>query len=93
VTGPLIDGPWPRIDQPSDGWTPGEAIRFTEVVAAIVADPAILGIESLAMKVGAGAFVDSAAGSVPLDPDCIPQLADVQCLRVRFVLSGGCADA
>lgn len=93
ATGPLIDGPWPRLDQPTAGWTPGESIRFTEVVAAIVADPAVLGIESLAIQVGGGGFVDAAAGTVPLDPDCVPRLDDVQCLRVRFVLSGGCTDA
>lgn len=93
ATGPLIDGPWPRVDQPADGWTPGESIRFTEVVAAIVADPTVLGIEGLAITVGSGDPVESSAGSVPLDPDCVPQLADVQCLRVRFVLAGGCADA
>jgi len=93
VTGPLIDGPWPRIDQPADGWTPGEAIRFTEVVTAISADPAILGVQNLSIKVGGGAFIDSVAGSVPLDPDCVPQLADLQCLRVRFALTGECSDA
>lgn len=93
VTGPLIDGPWPRVDQPSAGWTPGEAIRFTEVVAAVLADPAVLGIEELAIKVGTGGFVPWTAGTVALDPDCVPELADVQCLRVRFVLSGGCGDA
>jgi hypothetical protein len=93
ATGPLIDGPWPRVDQPADGWTPGEAIRFTEVVAAIVADPVILGVENLAIKVGTADFLASGAGSVPLDPDCVPELADVQCLRVRFALTGECSDA
>jgi hypothetical protein len=93
ATGPLIDGPWPRIDQPADGWTPGEAIRFTEVVTAISADPAILGVEKLAIKVGTGSFIESAHGSVPLDPDCVPRLADIQCLRVRFALTGECSDA
>ncbi|KQY42952.1 hypothetical protein [Cellulomonas sp. Root137] len=92
ATGPLIDGPWPRVDQPTAGWTPGEAIRFTEVVAAIVADPAILGVELLSIRAGTGPFVGSTAGSVPLDADCVPELADVQCLRVRFALSGGCSD-
>lgn len=93
ATGPLIDGPWPRVDQPADGWTPGEAIRFTEVVTAISTDPAILGVERLAIKVGTGLFVGSADGSVPLNPDCVPELADIQCLRVRFALTGECSDA
>ncbi|MGH9152749.1 MAG: hypothetical protein ACRD03_10210 [Acidimicrobiales bacterium] len=93
ATGPLIDGPWPRIDQPAEGWTPGEAIRFTEVVTAIAADPAILGVERLAIKVGTGPFVGSADGSVPLDPDCVPELAAIQCLRVRFALTAECSDA
>ncbi|MGK5110794.1 hypothetical protein [Geodermatophilus sp. CPCC 205506] len=93
ATGPVIDGPWPRVDQPEEGWTPGEAIRFTEVVTAISADPAILGVEKLAIKVGTGPFVESADGSVPLPPVCVPELADIQCLRVRFVLTGECSDA
>ena len=92
VPGPAVDGPWPRQDQPADGWTPGESIRFTEVVAAIVADPAILGVENLAIDVDGAGPVPSAAGTVPLPPDGVPVLADLQCLRVRLVLSGGCGD-
>jgi hypothetical protein len=92
VATPLVDGPWPRVDQPPAGWTPGESIRLTEVVQAIVADPAILGVENLSIQVGSGPFVPSSTGSVPLDPDCVPQLADAQCLRVRFDLEGECTD-
>lgn len=93
AAGPLIDGPWPRTDQPADGWTPGEAIRFTEVVTALAGDPAVLGVERLAIRAGGGPFVESAAGFVPLDPDCVPGLADVQCLRVRLTLTAECLDA
>jgi hypothetical protein len=88
----LVDGPWPRIDQPSTGWLPGESIRFSEVVQAIVADPAILGVENLAIQVGSEPFVPSSLGSVVLEPDCVPWLTDIQCLRVRFVLTGECTD-
>jgi hypothetical protein len=84
------DGPWPRAEQPEAGWTPGEAIRFSEVVRVIVDDPEILGVEDLSIKVGGGDFVPSSAGSVGLDPDCVPHLADEQCLRVRFSLTGDC---
>jgi hypothetical protein len=93
ATGPLIDGPWPRVNQPVAGWTPGEAIRFTEVVTAISADPAILGVEELAIKAGTGPFIGSTDGSVPIDPDCVPELAVVQCLQVRFAVTGECSDA
>lgn len=95
VATPLVAGPWPRVDQPADGWTPGEAIRFTEVVQAIVADPTILGVEALAIRVGPhpAPFVPASAGTVGLDPDCVPGLTDVQCLRVRFALEGECGDA
>ena len=95
VATPLVDGPWERYDQPADGWTPGEAIRFTEVVQAIVADPTILGIEDLAIRVGPNTapFVPSSAGTVGLAADCVPVPASVQCLRVQFVLQGECTDA
>ncbi len=93
VVVPLVDGPWPRVDQPADGWTPGESIRFSEVVQAIVVDPEILGVENLSIRVGSGPFVPSTAGSVALASDCVPRLADTQCLRVRFALAGECTDA
>jgi hypothetical protein len=93
VAGPLVDGPWPRTDQPSTGWTPGESIRFSEVVQAISRGEEILGVENLSIKVGAGPFVPSSAGSVSLDPACVPGLAGTQCLSVRLSLQGDCADA
>lgn len=88
-----VDGPWPPHPQPTRGWNPGEPIRFTEVVEALVADPAVLGVRELAMRVGAGPWLASSEGSVALDPDCVPTMAGDQCLRVELVLTGGCSDA
>ncbi|MPY55731.1 hypothetical protein [Streptomyces spongiae] len=89
-----VDGPWPRIDQPTEGWIPGAPIRFTEVVEAIVADIAVRGVEDLRMKVEGGPeFVTLAHGSLPLAGNAVPKLADADCLRVRFALVTGCADA
>lgn len=97
VATPLIDGPWPRNNQPADGWTPGEPIRFTEVVQAIMADPTVLGVQGLAIGLGpnpaSSAFVPSSAGTVAIPADCVPQLSPIQCLRVQLALEGECADA
>lgn len=90
---PAVSGPWPRVDQPAEGWRPGESIRVTEVVQALLEDPAVLGVESLAFRVDGGAALPGSSGSVPLGPACVPVLADAQCLRVRLALQGGCADA
>lgn len=93
-----IDGPWPRIDQPPAGWLPGEAIRFSETVAAMVASPEVLGVEDLAMKVEGGPeFVPMSSGSLAIPPAAVPVLADANCLRVRLAMtttrSAGCGDA
>ncbi|GAA4717833.1 hypothetical protein [Nocardioides conyzicola] len=92
-----VDGPWPRLEQPADGWVPGEPVRFTEVVAAIVGNPDVWGIERLAMLVDTGdvtaTFVPQSAGSLPIPPNAVPVLAPGRCLRVRFSLTGRCADA
>lgn len=97
VATPLIDGPWPRTDQPAEGWTPGEPIRFTEVVRAIMADPSVLGIQGLAIGLGKDPepadFVPSSAGLVGIPADSVPRLSPIQCLRVQFALEGACADA
>lgn len=90
----IIDGPWPRIDQPSGGWLPGEPIRFTETVEAMVGSPEVLGVEELSMKVEGGpVFVQMSAGSLTIPPDAIPVLAAANCLRVRLSLTTECGDA
>lgn len=89
-----VDGPWPRIEQPPGGWVPGEAVRFTEVVAAIAANPDVWGVERLAMKLeGAGAFVPQTDGHLTIPANAVPTLAAGQCLRVRFSLAARCGDA
>jgi hypothetical protein len=91
---PVVDGPWPRADQPSLGWVPGEPVRFTEVVEAVVGNPAVWGVEDLAMKVeGAAEFVTASAGPLEIPENAVPTLADARCLRVRFSLTSRCGDA
>ncbi|MBC9819858.1 hypothetical protein [Terrabacter sp. MAHUQ-38] len=90
----VVDGPWPRVDQPTLGWVPGEPVRFTEVVEAIVGNPAVWGVEDLAMKVeGAAAFVTASDGPLVIPANAVPTLADARCLRVRFSLTSRCGDA
>lgn len=89
-----VDGPWPRIDQPSGGWIPGDPIRFTEIVDTIVANPEVWGVEKLAMKVeGLAVFVPQADGFLSIPLNAVPVLADARCLRVRFSLTSECGDA
>jgi len=91
---PTVDGPWPRFEQPPRGWIPGEPIRFTEVVDAMVANPEVWGVEQLSMKIqGDPAFVPQSAGSLALPRNASPVLADARCLRVRFSLTSECGDA
>lgn len=88
-----VDGPWPWNDQPQ-GWTPGAAIRLTEVVEAIMADTAVQGVEDLGMKLEGGPeFRTLAHGSLDLPGNAVPMLADADCLRVRFALVTECGDA
>ena len=89
-----VDGPWPRIEQPLGGWIPGDPVRFTEVVSAMVANPEVLGVEDLAMKInGAASFVRQSAGHLEIPRNAIPVLADANCLKVRFSLTSECGDA
>jgi hypothetical protein len=91
---PPADGPWPPADQPPGGWIPGDPVRFTEVVSAIVADPDVWGVEGLAMKVdGAAGFVPQSAGALEIPAYAVPVLAGPDCLRVRFSLTAECGDA
>jgi hypothetical protein len=91
---PIVDGPWPRKDQPSGGWIPGDPIRFTEVVDVIVANLDVWGVEQLAMKVeGDPTWVPQAAGALEIPRNAVPTLADAECIRVRFSLTTECSDA
>jgi hypothetical protein len=69
-------------------------VRFTEVVEAVVGNPAVWGVEDLAMKVeGAAEFVAASAGPLEIPENAVPTLADARCLRVRFSLTSRCGDA
>ena len=65
---PVVDGPWPRHDQPILGWVPGEPVRFTEVVEAIVGNPLVRGVEDLAMKVDGDPDFIAREPRLPADP-------------------------
>jgi hypothetical protein len=91
---PVVDGPWPRHDQPTLGWVPGAPVRFTEVVEAIVGNPFVRGVEDLAMKVdGDPDFLPASHGYLPIPSNAVPRLADARCIRVRFSLTSRCGDA
>ena len=91
---PVVDGPWPRHEQPTLGWVPGESVRFTEVVEAVVANPLVRGVEDLAMKVdGDPDFLPASHGYLPIPRNAVPRLAEARCIRVRFSLTSRCGDA
>jgi hypothetical protein len=91
---PEVSGPWPLHDQPPGGWVPGDPIRFTEVIGAVVGDPTVLGVEQLSMQVSGDAdFHYLADGSLPIPANAVPELASFDCLTVRFALEGDCSDA
>ncbi len=80
----VVDGPWPRHDQPPGGWTPGEPIRFTEVVGAIMAQPAVIGVLGLALRLPDEAeWVGNPPGVLRIPANAVPTLAGPRCLRVR----------
>ncbi|MFI6567436.1 hypothetical protein [Streptomyces sp. NPDC050534] len=84
---PSVDGPWPRIDQPSTGWIPGTPIRFTEVVEAIVSNTEVWGVDNLGLKLEDGpTFLTLSDGSLALPSNAVPKLAAADCLRVQFSL-------
>jgi len=82
-----IDGPWPLPPPMPAGWRPGEAVRIPEIVQAITRAPEVLGVEDLAASVAGGSWY---ADELALDPDCVPVLADPQCLVVRLELREDC---
>jgi hypothetical protein len=87
-----VDGPWPLHPQPPGGWLPGDPIRFTEVISAMVAVTGVLGVEELEMQVlGDTGFATLKDGSLTIPPDSIPVLADHDCLGIRLALTGECS--
>lgn len=87
-----IEGPWPRVPQPTGGWNPGEPIRLSELVQRLADDAAVLGIEGLQLSLGGGPWLPDPGitGDVPVPDDCVPELAERQCLQVRLALATEC---
>jgi hypothetical protein len=87
-----IEGPWPRVPQPEGGWNPGEPIRLSELVQRLADDPAVLGIEGLQLSLGGGPWLPDPGitGDVPVPDDCVPELAERQCLQVKLALATEC---
>ena len=91
---PDVSGPWPLHEQPPGGWLPGDPIRFTEVIEAIVADRTVLGVEDLSMQVlGDAVFLRLADGALPIPANAVPRIASFDCLTVSLALAGECSDA
>ena len=91
---PLIDGPWPRVDA-ADRRLDARARRSGSPRSSPRSSPTPRPRRRAARRSrwrATGPFVGSTAGSVPLDADCVPELARRQCLRVRFALAGECSD-
>lgn len=88
-----IEGPWPPAPQPEGGWMPGEAIRLHELVQVLAADPTVIGVDGVEARID-GEWHAIALGGIeaPLAPDCMPVLADTQCLDVRLELGADCHD-
>jgi hypothetical protein len=88
-----IEGPWPYVPQPTDGWNPGEAIRLNELVQVLADDPAVLGVEGLQLALGGGEWLPAAGdpAEVALPPECLPVLAERRCLDVRLALAAECS--
>jgi hypothetical protein len=86
-----IDGPWPWVPQPEGGWTPGEAIRLHELVQVLADDQTVIGVDGVEAQVD-GEWHAIALGKIeaPLAPDCMPVLAQTQCLNVRLELGADC---
>jgi hypothetical protein len=87
-----IEGSWPAVPQPTDGWTPGDPIRLSELVQVLADDPLVLGMEGLQLAVGAGGWLPDPGitGEVPLPSNCVPVLAERKCLGVTLTLASEC---
>ncbi len=88
-----IEGSWPEVPQPADGWTPGDPIRLSELVQVLADDPLVLGMEGLQLAVGTGGWLPDPGitGEVPLPPNCVPELAERKCLGVTLTLASECS--
>ncbi len=89
-----IDGPWNWEPELPPGWQPGQPVRVNEVVQLLSGVPGVLGVDGMALK-RADKFKD--AGSpwqtehLPLDPHCVPTLADKpDCISVTTESGGEC---
>ena len=86
------DGPWPRPAPTPPGWIPGEPINLNEVIAALAGDPVILGVSETQLRRTDGGWYPAQSDSAPfvleMDDNCVPILADKQCVTVSFVLEG-----
>lgn len=78
-----IDGPWPPPPPPFAGWIPGEPIRVAELVQRLVDDRDVLGVEALEARTSAGPWKSQ---TLELDPQCVPELAEPQCIKVTLQL-------
>lgn len=86
-----IDGPWPPAPQPTSGWTPGESIRLSEVVARIVAIPEVLAVRELRMRrEGSSAWAAGANGVLTIPVGHIPRRSLFDCFETEFLIDGGC---
>ncbi len=87
-----IEGSWPPVPQPADGWIPGDAIRLSELVQCLSDEPSVLGIEGLQLAVGDGPWLPNPGitGHVDLPPNCIPVLSSRNCMQVTLELASEC---
>ena len=88
-----IEGSWPDVPQPADGWTPGDPIRLSELVQVLADDPLVLGMEGLQLAVGDGDWLPDpgVTGAAPLPSNCVPELAERKCLRVTLTRASECS--
>lgn len=89
-----IDGPWPPAPPQPTGWNPGEAIRISELIQLIVADPDVLGAVGVQALVNVpGQPEDETIWQpveLPIAIDCVPRLSDRRCLKVQIELERDC---
>lgn len=93
VPGVPLDGPWPPAPQPLAGWTPGESIRLSEVVARVVAIPEVIAVRDLRMGPADGDdddWVQGANGVLAVPVGHVPRRSVYDCFTTEFLLDGGC---
>ena len=93
MPGVPLDGPWPPAPQPLAGWTPGESIRLSEVVARVVAIPEVIAVRDLRMGPADGDdddWVQGANGVLGVPVGHVPRRSVYDCFTTEFLLDGGC---